>query len=155
MPKFCGFHLALFVASIALVAGCGGPPPIYPITGKVTLGGKPYERLLVYFRPTKGEINSFNLGVGETDKNGELKLSSSGGQGVAAGEYRVTFSCVYLKSNGRTVSSSEKPDDAGGSVVKVERVKPPYDAATSQDNSPVTFTVKKGENKFDFDIPAK
>jgi hypothetical protein len=140
---------------LALVSGCGGPPPIFPISGKVTLGGKPYERLLVYFRPAKGDVNAFNLGVGETDKNGELKLSSSGGQGISAGEYRVTFSCVYLKSNGKSVSSTEKPDDAGGGVVSVERVKSPYDAATSQEITPVTFVVKKGENKFEFDIPAK
>lgn len=138
-----------------LLPGCWGPPTIYPITGKVTLGGKSFERLLVYFRPIKGEVNSYNLGVGETDKNGELKLGSAGGQGIAAGEYRVSFSCVYLKSSGKAVSSSEKPDDAGGGVVSIERVKPPYDAATSQESSPVLFKVKKGENRFDFDIPAK
>ena len=124
-----------------LLPGCWGPPTIYPITGKVTLGGKSFERLLVYFRPIKGEVN--------------LKLGSAGGQGIAAGEYRVSFSCVYLKSSGKAVSSSEKPDDAGGGVVSIERVKPPYDAATSQESSPVLFKVKKGENRFDFDIPAK
>jgi hypothetical protein len=52
------FTTAIGLATL-LAAGCGkSDPPVYPITGKVTLGGKPYERVIVYFRPVNGEINA-------------------------------------------------------------------------------------------------
>lgn len=148
--------LALALSFVAL-AGCGGPPPVHPITGKVTLGGKAYDRLLVYFRPASGEVTQYNLGVGETDKDGNLALKSSAGTGIAAGKYKVTFSSPYLKSAGGTqkaVGADDKPDDDRNQVV-VERVGPPYDDATSQAATPVEFEVKPGGNTFTFDIPVK
>src|SRR6478735_9241891 len=71
--------LALIGASLLLSSGCGGPPPLHPIKGKITLGGKSYNRLIVYFRPAEGKADEYNLGVGETDKDGILTLRSAGG----------------------------------------------------------------------------
>ena len=148
-------RLAAIVPLLAGLAGCGGDPPVYPVTGKVTLGGKPYERLLVYFRPVEGPVTLFNMGVGETDKNGNLTLRSSGGSGIAAGEYKVSFACLSMKTSNRIVGPDEKPDENGGASVVVERVPAPYDDATSRETTPVRFTVGSGENIFSYDIPAK
>lgn len=135
-----------------VLAGCGGPPPLHPVGGKITLGGKSYPRLIVYFRPAEGQVTEFNMGIGETDKAGALTLRTSAGPGLEAGEYKVSFSCMVAKG-GKTVGAGEKPDDFGA-VQMTELVPPPYDDRTSADATPTRFTVKPGQNTFEFDIPA-
>lgn len=141
--------LSYLVCLCCLVAGCSSEPPIYPLSGKVTLGGKPYERLLVYFRPIDAEVTPFNLGVGETDGSGLLKLNSTAGNGLAAGRYRVSFSCIS-SSGGNVGLATEKNDDDRRAVTK-ERVPAPYNDG---ENSPVEFEIESVENNsFEFDIP--
>lgn len=151
MLRLARLSLVAIVLGCSLSAGCGGPPPLHPIEGKVTLGGKPFYRLIVYFRPANGEVTEYTMGIGETDKEGKLILRSAGGHGLKAGDYKVTFSAIMTKA-GKSVGSDEKPDDAG-QVQTFELVKPPYDDKTSQDKTPVKFTVKAGTNTFDFDVP--
>jgi hypothetical protein len=152
-------YTTAFGVAALLAAGCGkSDPPVYPISGKVTLGGKPYERVIVYFRPVGGEINAFNLGVGETEKDGTLKMRSSGGMGVMAGEYKVTFTYQQVKTakGTQTLGSDEKLGDLGGGVTAIELVPDDLVAGKAEETTPVRFTVKPGdENRFEFDIPAK
>lgn len=132
-----------------LLAGCSSEPPIYPLGGKVTLGGKSYERLLVYFRPIDAEVTPFNLGVGETDGSGVLKLNSTAGNGLAKGRYRVSFSCIS-SGDGNVGMGMEKNDDDRRAVTK-ELVPAPYNDG---EKSPVEFKIEGVENNsFEFDIP--
>ena len=151
--------VALVATAFVALSGCGGkPPPVYPVTGKVTLGGKPYERLIVYFRPVSSEVNAFNLGVGETDKDGNLTMRSSGGMGVMAGEYKVTFTLQMMKTRQgtRAVGADEKPSEMGGTATAVELVPEAYRAGKAEETTTVRFTVQANqENRFDFDVPAK
>jgi hypothetical protein len=150
-------NLSLWMAALGAWAavGCGGPPPLHPVTGKITLGGKGYQRLIVYFRPAAGNVTEFNLGVGETDASGNLTLRSTGGPGLQAGEYKVTFTCMVPKSGPGNLKVSDKPDD-NRTVAFVELVPQPYDDGTSAEATPLRFTVKPGqENRYNFDIPAK
>ncbi|MGL6074696.1 MAG: hypothetical protein ACRC8S_11090 [Fimbriiglobus sp.] len=144
--------VSIILALIVALSGCGGKPKVYPVSGKVTLKGKPYERLIIYFRPLSGEVTQWNMAVAETDKNGEFKsILVADGNGLQAGEYKVSFSVIQTAS-GKSISSSDKPDDGGATVVMKELVAKPYDS-TSED-TPVRFTVKPtGENVFTFDIP--
>jgi hypothetical protein len=150
MRWFGGLLLAFY--TLALLTGCGGKPTLYPISGKVTLKGKPYERLIIYFRPASGEVTMYNMAVAETTATGEFKsILVAGGEGLQEGEYKVTFSLIQT-SSGKAIAATDKPDDAGASVVTKELIPKPYDS-TSED-TPVKFTVKKGsDNVFTFDIP--
>lgn len=155
------FRLATVVALAGLafaLSGCGGPPPLYPIEGKVTLGGKPYERLIVYFRPVSGEVNQYSLGVGETDKDGNLKVRSSAGMGVMAGEYKVTFTLQMMKTRQgtRAVGADDKPSESGIGGTAVELVPDDYRAGKAEETTTARFTVKPTQdNRYEFDIPAK
>lgn len=146
---------ALLLFACFSLAGCGGDPPVYPITGKVTYAGKAYPRLIVNFYPPEGtEATQFNVGVGETDAQGTLRLNSTGGDGVAAGTYRVTFTLMLTPEGGNVrTDPNEKPDDVQPgiglqNVVPIEYQNP--------ETTPVTFEVKKGgTNEFIYDIPVK
>lgn len=150
MKSFVQLSL-LFVLLFIVFSGCSGPPALHPIKGKVTLGGKTYARLIVYFRPINNTVDEYNLGVGETDAEGNLALRSSAGDGLAAGKYKVTFTCLIAEESAMGLSD-EKNDDNPTVMTPVELVPEKY---TDQGDSPVEFEIKKGENFFEFDIPAK
>lgn len=136
------------ICSLSLFVGCGDPP-LNPVEGTVTLGGKPYERLLVYFRPVGGKVDRFSMGVGETDKDGTLGLRSSAGDGLAAGKYRVCFNCYVAK--GKAVGLGEKADDDDRTLVTEDIVPAPYN---DPESSPVEFVIQRGvTNLFEYDIP--
>ena len=154
MPRFYLTIFAIAIVSIVFCfSGCNSEPKLYPLTGKVTLGGKAYERLIVYFRPINKEVKTYNLGVGETDRQGTLALRSTAGDGLAAGKYRVTFTCLRQESSEEPVGGSgEKPDDKNEDIVVVELVPEKYREGVGE--SPVEFEIKKNaENNFIFDIP--
>ncbi len=137
---------------LVLWTGCSGVPKLHPITGKITLGGKSYERLIVYFRPIDQELNQYTIGVGETDVRGDLTLYSTAGEGLAAGKYRVSFTYTKVAGSKDAVGLDEKADDDPNAKL-VEMVPPAY---TDPDNSPLEFEVKAGEENFiEFDIPLK
>lgn len=145
------FLMTLFLFS---AVGCGGDPPLYPISGKVTLGGKSYERLLVYFRPLEGPVTRFNLGVGETDKDGNLALRSSAGMGLPTGKYRVTFSCFVVR--GASLGVDQKVDELAPALqnLEPEQIVPElYRESEGEAKSPVEFEIQTGQNVFEFDIP--
>ena len=146
------FLTAIF--AILFLVGCGDPK-LHQVTGKVTLDGKPYERLLVYMRPTEGPVDQFRMGVGETDADGVLTLRSTAGDGLAEGTYRVSFSCMVPKSGGKTVEvldPSEKHDD-DRKLITVELVPMPY---ASDAESPVVVEIGDDQsNELIYDIPAK
>lgn len=144
------FLLATFLCTaLCAFSGCGDPV-IHPIRGKVTLDGKAYERLIVYFHPMEGKVNQFNLGVGETDKDGVLSLRSTSGDGLQRGKYRVSFRCVVPvnKKIDPNVGDGKMDDDRR--LITKELVPEKY---TSETESPVEFEIKAGENVFEFDIP--
>ena len=139
----------LFLMLCALV-GCGDPP-LQTVAGKVTLDGKAYPRLIVYFRPMSGTPNEFNLGVGETDPSGKLTLRSTAGGGLQRGTYRVSFSCVVqVNGKGAIAGLSEEKADDDRKLVTKELVPERF----LGEESPIEFEVKTGENFFEYDIPA-
>lgn len=153
---FCKIFFSV-IASLAVLATVGcGDPPLYPVTGKITLNGKSYDRLLVYMDPVEDEVTAFNKGVGETDVTGKLVMNSTAStaeqQGLAAGKYRVHFNCWMQK--GQAIGlSDEKPDDSNKTLETEDIVPSPYNDPL---DSPVIFEVKRGqENVFEFDIPGE
>ena len=149
--------LFALVALLLLSCGCKGEPTIYPVSGKVTLGGECHSHLIVHMRPKKGIVTRHNLGVGETDANGVLTFGSGAGDGIAAGDYRVSFS--YYPSVDHTTGDAprkrgDSPDGKkdGARPRSHDIVPAPYN---STEDSPVEFTVtSSGENYFEFDIPS-
>ncbi|MEO9594794.1 hypothetical protein [Rhodopirellula bahusiensis] len=146
------FAALLILTASLLATGCDSEPLLHPISGQITLDGKPYERLIVYVRPVDEEVNQYNLGVGETDATGKLFLRSTAGEGLATGKYRVSFSCI-VSGKGETIGSSDEKADDDRRLITKDIVPPAYGDGGE---STLEFEVVSGnDNRIEFDIPAK
>src|SRR5207244_4820472 len=82
---------------VTLLAGCGpkhaNMPAHYPVTGKITLDGKPLPGAGIMFLPRGNTRGTGSQAM--TDKEGAYTLKSDhAGAGAAEGEYAVTISRV-------------------------------------------------------------
>jgi len=86
-------RLILLGGLTLLAAGCSGHkgPKLVPVSGKVTLDGKPLPGGVVNFFPDKAKGNdSQNTATGTIDSSGTYKLTSNAKEGAALGHYKVT-----------------------------------------------------------------
>jgi len=102
----------LVLAAAVLCAGCGSGPKYVPVSGTVTLDGKPGAELVVLFLPQASEGNQ-NPGRGSsayTDKDGKFVLKTmDGDNGAVAGKH-----IVQIMGKGTQLASDPSlgsPDD--------------------------------------------
>ncbi len=83
---------AIFVAAI----GCEGPGKVAPVSGVVTLNGKPAADIAVNFQPIATDTNNAPgpsaFGVTGPDGRYTAKLITGEGTGATVGKNRVRFS---------------------------------------------------------------
>lgn len=150
-----GWSFSLLVG--ALILGCheagstDETPPDYlnvvPVTGTVTLNGKPLATAVVTFLPPK-----WSASHGETDEKGAFELQTAGKPGILPGRYKVAIS--YL------VSADGEPQGLGPRSA----IAPPPGMATAREKLPpdisdfgrttLTRTVPAEGGTFHFDIKA-
>ena len=88
--KFRRVAIVPMMAGLLLLTGCPGPKreAVFPVTGKVTVEGKPLAGCNIVFSPVGTGVAA--TGVIGTD--GSYKLSTDvGREGAAAGKYKVYF----------------------------------------------------------------
>jgi hypothetical protein len=133
-----------FVGMVLLpVLGCAAEAPkIVPVSGLVTLDGKPLANATVTFSPIAkpGEVNAGDGSAGKTNANGEYTLTTSRGvPGAQVGKHRVSISLLAQQAG----ASDER-----------RRGGPPLEnkvPARYSDNSELTFEVTAaGPNRADF-----
>jgi hypothetical protein len=91
-------RLLIGLASV-LVLGCGSRG-LAPVSGRVTLNGKPLAGATVTFQPIaqKGSIEAGPGSSGKTNENGEFTLTTATGQrGAQVSEHRVSISVMNTK----------------------------------------------------------
>jgi hypothetical protein len=139
---------------LAFVLGCGAEPPpkppnLVPVTGAVTMGGKPLEGAVVIFLPqTQGNV-AFSA-TGATDAKGEYKLQTRSGQelhdGVPTGEYKVIVTRM-VKPDGTTLTPD--PSTPPAMVGARESVAPKF---SNPIQTTLKATVSDSSKKFDFEV---
>jgi hypothetical protein len=109
---------ARWLVSFVLVSALGcGSRQFAPVSGKVTLNGKPLANALVVFNPIpkEGTSEAGPGSIGTTDANGEFTLRVSPDQaGALVGKHRVGITAV-IPSGGE--SDARRPR-RGGSLMK-------------------------------------
>jgi len=86
-------NIFLALAMICTVVGCGGSS-IVPVTGTITMDGKPASGIEVFFTPLGGEGNPnpgpYSSGI--TDASGKFELQTRyGDPGAVVGEHEISF----------------------------------------------------------------
>ena len=147
--RVCGF----VVLGVVLFAGGCSPArdkSLMPVTGKVTLEGKPLSGTTITFVPI-GSTRGAG-GNGYTDKSGKYELSAThGGKGVPVGEYRVVASKLVMPDGSDfPLNSDVAPINSSAK----EMLPAQY---TSPENASLRATVHEGANEVDFalELPAQ
>ncbi len=93
------------VILLLLVAGCG--QSLAPVSGRITLDGKPLANATIIFQPISDDPNPGDGSQGKTDKNGEFTLTlMKEGRAIGAivGQHKVTIT-AYEGHDGSVPSS--------------------------------------------------
>jgi hypothetical protein len=135
----------LLCCALVLAVGCNSGPKFAPVSGKVTMNGKPLAGAFVSFQPitTDGSAKAPAPGSsGKTNANGEYTLKvSTGEDGAWVGRHKV-----MIEAHSEQVESDARPPRGGWPLVN--KVPPQYNT-----ESTVTFDVPpEGTNQANFEI---
>lgn len=142
----------------ACLTGCSSdtsmpaPKSVVPVSGVVTMDGKPLDFARVTFVPQGGSEQSYGAS-GSTDSAGKYEMMSLVGNegivGAPPGPYKVTITRMV------------KPD---GTVVSPDKMEPPMMSAArmslpmqygSTDTTPLEVTVSTTGGTYNFDLKSK
>jgi hypothetical protein len=155
---------SVFALTLICVMGCGGGgPALYPVSGVVTVGGKPTAGVSVTFAPVDGRPAS----AGKTNSSGAFVLvSSTGRSGALAGKHKVILSLQTESSGGGNFADpavreaefkkrevSMKGGKKGAPTaedMKGATIPPEY---SNPQKTPLEYEVKEQSNKFDVPVP--
>ena len=127
---------ALLAALTLLLMGCGKYDA--KVSGTVKYDGGLLDRGTVLFYPTSGGASAY----GRIQPDGSFEIKTGDDQGLSAGDYRVA------------VTSVERiPAETKGDTPRAKTLIP-LDFKDAQ-KSGLSFTVAKGGNKFDIELPKK
>jgi hypothetical protein len=81
------FRCALLLCTFLALGGCDSAPTRVPVTGSVSVNGKPAEGAILMFHPSDPKEATASA-VAEAD--GSYKIVSGGESGLIQGKYQVT-----------------------------------------------------------------
>ena len=116
--------------AVVVALGCGSKKFV-PVSGKVTLNGKPLPDAAVSFQPIagKGSLEAGVASTGKTNQNGEFTLTADTGEsGAVVGKHNIII----------TAATEIAGDERKRSKESVDKVPPEWHAAAH------TFDVPPG-----------
>ena len=144
--------IQLAVSALVLIAasGCSGQVKLVPVTGVVKLDGKVVDGVRVYFWPKdQSAPSSVNrLAIGFSDKEGKFSLRGTNGDGIEAGDYKVTFARPMTPVGKAPAKQNQKAEEVGA-----KETLPP--SATDLSLTKHTATVSEKSKDFVFDLSSK
>ena len=152
MDQLCKLAFTALAGLFAVsLVGCGNTRYV-PVSGVVTLDGKPYRNAVVKFEPmaSKDYPNPGRGSTGSTDENGRFTLKTFEGQaGAVIGKHRVRISTRYSEK----LHGYEVWDPAKNEAVKAatDPIPPGWNYESKQE-----FDVSSGgTDQAKFDIVTK
>jgi hypothetical protein len=120
-----------------LLAGCGEPYPTAPVSGRVTLDGKPLVHAAVMFSPVapEGQNNPGPTSSGVTDDDGRYTLTTdiTKSKGAVVGKHKVRI--TYMAPEADPNDDRPKKSKPAG---------PPIPARYNSKATPLEWTVERG-----------
>lgn len=162
--RYPALGLFIALAGCVLVAGCSKGsqrPKTYPVTGTVTLNGKPVEGATVTFVPKEPATGTPppQAASAVTDANGRYAIGTfATGDGAIPGEYLVKVT-KYRVPQAQQPQAGEDPQSEMQAFLQYQagqqQAKPLNELPARYENektSGLFVTVQPGENKFDIDL---
>jgi hypothetical protein len=85
----------LLAGLLGSACGCREETKLFPVSGKVTVNGKPLTSGFVRFAPDKAKGNPFGgEPIGEINDQGEYTLNYMGKPGAPMGAYKITVTSM-------------------------------------------------------------
>ena len=146
-------HVLALLVLLALLAplGCTKAPevpPLAPVTGTVTLDGKPLAAATVTYFPTDPKGHGAS---GVTDGEGKYELTHSSGQkGAVKGDYRVVVS-LLLAPDGSPIGGDPTKSPTGATVGR-ESLPPRF---SSPQETTLKASVPEAGGTQDFTVEAQ
>lgn len=143
--RFC----VAWVLTVATLIGCGqSGPAVHPVSGIVTVGGKPVQNVQVTFMPTEP---SRPIASGNVDADGRYVLTSgaTNRRGAVAGAYKVVLS--QLDGAAQAEVEARYTSGTGGPPPVPKAAFP--DEYKSVESSPKQVDVVAGSNTINIEIP--
>jgi hypothetical protein len=130
MRIFCPMRLFGALSVIVLMlSGCGGVGKLYPVSGKVTVDGKPLPDAQLSFMPDAEKGNKATATAVGKVKDGSYSLTTQGKEGAPAGWYKVAVYTQYPGGPEKAVVLPRRYTDPGKSPLSVEVVPSPQPGA--------------------------
>lgn len=143
---------SILAAGLMGIGGCGSGARLAPVSGIVTLDGKPYDNAVVVFQPiaTGGNINPGLGSSAYTDSNGRFELKSMDGKnkGAIVGKHIVR---IMTKGNdvvGQDLGTGSPDGEATPAKRNLNLIPPEWNSESTKE-----FDVPSaGTDKANFDI---
>lgn len=126
------------LALLILTTGCTGDnyPSMYPVSGVITMDGKPLANAQLGFVPVTDDGEGFSgVGAAESDEQGRFEVYFAEYTGLPEGSYRVTVELPYF----------DDADDEGGEGSEQVTMMIPSQYET-EDTTPLQIQVQAIEN---------
>lgn len=127
---------------LLLIAGCGRTYYTVPVSGIVTLNGKPVEEAAVMFQP----INGGPPVSGTTDAAGHYTAKTNNIMGIAPGSYKVSIS---KQTYSQTPSKAANVEDVGGGFFATYHLPKVY---ANPNESGLTAEIDGPRENLNFDL---
>jgi hypothetical protein len=141
-----------FPLALLALGGCSSSYKLAPVSGKVTMDGKPLPRVVVTFAPmgTKENMNVGPTASAVTDAQGRYALKLDAGKpGAVVGKCRVYINTTLEE---RSKGGGDEPDAPGPfRAMAPEKIPPKYSRQTE-----LVFDVPAGgTDQANFDLRSK
>jgi len=145
------------LAGLVMLAGCGGDPQIggkvYPVKGKLTVGGQPAADVSVNLYPND---KSLPIASGTTKPDGTFQVfNSDGREGAMAGKYKVVLKQNQSKEAAKAAyasASSGGGGAAGGPTQGPTAATNLPEAYLKQETTPKEVDIVAGDNDLKLDL---
>jgi hypothetical protein len=146
------FPLLAALASAALT-GCDSGPTLVPVSGTVTLDGKPLEGANIAFVPDSSNPAPQTQGMDVTGSSGNYKVMYNNRSGIAAGKYKVTISKLEAKP-GVVLPEEFKKDPVMAKMAGLVKETMPDSVSGGVGETQFERVVPPEGGTFDFDVKA-
>lgn len=152
--RACSLHAICLLSIAVLPAGCSSKssrPELTPVSGTVTLDGKPLPDAEITFFLQAQSLPGYTASMGKTDAEGKYQLKFGADLGAVPGNFKVTVSRIVNES-GAAVNAEEGVDlmqlEMQG-LAKQSLAEKYWDL----DKTELTATVEKGKaDGYDFKL---